>query len=41
MKELYQNAEMDLVEFSAVDVIATSVDVIATSEDEGDAGPGW
>ena len=26
MKELYQNAEMDVVKFSAEDVIATSVE---------------
>ena len=38
MKELYQNAEMDLVRFSAADVISTSDELtyvtVATKEDE-------
>lgn len=43
MKEAYQNAEMDLVRFSAADVISTSDAIkitVSTKEDElpGDLG---
>lgn len=34
MKELYLNAEMDVVEFDALDVIATSGDVNPDGGDE-------
>ena len=35
MKELYLDAEMEVVEFAACDVIATSTTVVTTAESMG------
>ena len=36
MKELYQNADMEIVEFSVEDIIATSKFASAGGENEGE-----